>query len=70
MDDLRVGAAIRAIRLRRGWRQKDVAAAAGVYRSMVSRIERGHLDEHTLEALRSVAGTLDIRIDVVPSWRS
>lgn len=69
MDDFRVGAAIRAIRLRRGWRQKDIAAAAGVHRSMVSRIERGHLDEHALAALRSVAGTLDIRIDIVPRWR-
>ncbi|MDQ3407393.1 MAG: helix-turn-helix domain-containing protein [Chloroflexota bacterium] len=32
MDDARVGAALRAIRIRRGWRQADVATRAGVSR--------------------------------------
>src|SRR5687768_15752036 len=69
MQDIRLGAAFRAVRLRRGWRQADVAARAGVSRSLVSLIERGHLDSVSLAILRRVAGVLDIRIDLVARWR-
>jgi transcriptional regulator with XRE-family HTH domain len=41
MDDIRVGAAFRAVRIRRGWRQQDVADRAGVSRALISLIERG-----------------------------
>jgi len=46
-------------------RQEDVAAAAHVARSWVSRIERGHLDGLSIERLRALAGVLEIRVDVV-----
>lgn len=69
MDDLRVGAAFRAVRLRRGWRQADVAARGGVSRAFVSLVERGHLDRVSLATLRRLGGVLDIRIDVVARWR-
>ncbi len=69
MDDVRVGALIRAVRLRRGWRQADVAAAAQVSRSQVSRAERGRLDELRLAALRSIAEALEVRLVIAPSWR-
>ena len=36
---------------------------------MVSRIERGHLGAVTLDAIRSVAAALDLRVDVVGRWR-
>jgi len=36
---------------------------------MVSRIERGHLSTVTLDAIREVAGALDLRVDVVGRWR-
>ena len=64
MDDLRVGAAFRAVRVRRRWRQSDVAARAGVSRAFVSLLERGHLDRVSLATLRQVARTLDIRVDL------
>lgn len=69
MSDQRVGAAFRAVRIRRRWRQADVAQRAGVSRSQVSLIERGHIGSVALDALRSVAGALDVRIDVVARWR-
>jgi transcriptional regulator with XRE-family HTH domain len=69
MDDGRVGAALRAVRTRRGWRQIDVAGRAGVSRPMVSLIERGHLDAASLRVIRRVAATLDVRLHVVAHWR-
>jgi transcriptional regulator with XRE-family HTH domain len=59
----------RFLRIRRGWRQIDVADRAGVSQSQVSRIERGHLATVTIETLRRVAAVLDLRIDVVGRWR-
>ena len=70
MNDQRVGAAFRAVRLRRGWRQTDVATRAGVSHSLVSLIERGHIGTVTVERLRRVGGVLEIRLDVTPRWRS
>jgi len=69
MDDLRLGAILRAVRRRRGWRQEDVARRAGISRSLVSLLERGHLGQTSLSGVRDVARVLDIRIDVVARWR-
>jgi transcriptional regulator with XRE-family HTH domain len=66
MDDQRFGAGIRAARVRRGWRQRDLAEAAGVSRAKVSRIERGLLGELTLDNVRRVAAALRIRVEVLP----
>ena len=70
MDDLRFGAAIRAARVRRGWRQVDLAIRAGVSDSVVSRIERGHLDGIPLLTLRAVAAVLEIRVELLPRSRA
>ena len=64
----RLGAAFRAVRVKRRWRQEDVAARAGVSRGVVSLIERGHLEAVTFGALRAVAHALDIRVDLVARW--
>jgi transcriptional regulator with XRE-family HTH domain len=69
MDVLRIGATLRAVRIRRRWRQEDVAARAGVSRSLVSLVERGHLAGTSLSTLRSIGATLEIRIDVTARWR-
>lgn len=69
MDDLRVGAAFRAVRRRRGWRQVDVATRSGVSRELVSLIERGGLDRTNLDSIRRIGRALDIRVDVVARWR-
>jgi len=69
MDIIRLGSVFRAVRIRRGWRQVDVALAAKVSQAMISRIERGHLRHVSLAVVLRLAETLEIRIDVVPRWR-
>jgi transcriptional regulator with XRE-family HTH domain len=69
MDDQRLGALLRAVRIRRRLRQEDVAAAACVDRSWVSRIERGHLRDVSTGRLRAIAGVLEVGLEIVPSWR-
>lgn len=65
----RVGAAIRAVRRRRGLRQADVAREAGTSPSTVCRIEHGHLASYSFRTTDRVAATLGIRLDIVPRWR-
>ncbi|TAL06671.1 MAG: XRE family transcriptional regulator [Chloroflexota bacterium] len=69
MHDLAFGARVRGVRVRLGMRQVDVATRSGLSTSTVSRIERGHLGSLTIDALRSVAKALEIRVDLVPRWR-
>src|SRR3989304_1724462 len=69
-DDLRSGSRVRAARIRRGWRQRDLAVAAHVSPSMVSRIERGHLEGMSLDAIRRVAAALEIRGGLLPRSRA
>ena len=69
MDDVRFGAGIRATRLRRRWRQRDVAIAAGVSDSTVSRIERGRIESLQLRAIRAVAAVLEVRVELLPRSR-
>jgi transcriptional regulator with XRE-family HTH domain len=69
MDDHQLGAAARAIRQRKGWRQQDLALRAGVSRSTVGRIERGSSSRVPLGELRRVAQALDARIDMYIRWQ-
>jgi transcriptional regulator with XRE-family HTH domain len=69
VDPLRFGAAIRASRIRRGWRQSDLAAASGVSRGTVSRIERGAIHEIAFGMLTRVAAALDVRVELLTRSR-
>lgn len=69
MDDLRFGRAVRAVRLRRGWRQRDLASATGVSQQLISLIERGHIGSVAVDTLRRVAGGLEMRLPLAPRWR-
>jgi transcriptional regulator with XRE-family HTH domain len=69
MDDQRVGAILRAVRRRRGWRQSDVATKAGVSQAWVSLIERGHLGPASLDRLRRVGLALDVSLALDARWR-
>lgn len=64
-----MGSVYRVVRLRRGWRQRDLAAAAGVSAATVSRIERGRFGSLSVDVLLRVGAALDIRVDFVPRWR-
>ena len=58
------------VRIRRGLRQSDVAAQAGISPSTVSRIERGHFGSVSLDAVRAVAKVLEVRIELVARWKA
>lgn len=64
MDDQRVGALLRHLRVRRGLRQVDVAILAGIDDSTVSRIERGRLESLSIAVVRRVARVLEARLDL------
>jgi transcriptional regulator with XRE-family HTH domain len=69
VDDLRVGSALRAIRIRKRLRQKDVAASARVSPTIVTRIEHGRLANVSLGSVRLVAQALDARVDLFVRWQ-
>jgi transcriptional regulator with XRE-family HTH domain len=66
MDAQRLGAVLRAVRIRRDLRQSDVARLARVTDATVSRIERGHWAPVAFGTLDAVAGALDVTIDHRP----
>jgi transcriptional regulator with XRE-family HTH domain len=57
-----LGARFRAVRIRRGWRQVDVGRKVGLDASVISRIERGHIERVQLGTILSVARALDIQV--------
>jgi len=70
MDDQRLGAAFRAARIRRGWTQAELGRRAGVSASLISLIERGHLESLAVRTLRRVAAALEIRLEVTARMRT
>jgi transcriptional regulator with XRE-family HTH domain len=69
MDLLRLGRGVRALRQRRGWRQSDLAGAAGLSRPVVGRIERGESAAVSISDLSAVAIALESSLDVVLRWK-
>jgi transcriptional regulator with XRE-family HTH domain len=67
--DRRIGRGIRAIRRRRGWRQADLAQAAGVSQDTISRIERGGLWLLQVDTVRRVADALDAHVAIDLRWQ-
>ena len=65
VSDLRFGAKVRAVRVRRRWRQQDLAARAGVSEATVWRVEHGRLEEMTLATIRRVCAPLEIDIELL-----
>jgi transcriptional regulator with XRE-family HTH domain len=64
VDPVRFGLSLRALRRRRGWTQTQLAAAAGISQTAISRIERGRGDRLTVRTLAHVLATLGARISV------
>jgi transcriptional regulator with XRE-family HTH domain len=69
MDDLRIGAIVRALRQRKGWRQADLAVRATVSATLIARIERGALGSIPMGKLRRVVGALGGRLDTIVRWQ-
>lgn len=69
MHDLAVGNVLRTVRIRRRWRQDDVALRARVSQAQVSLAERGLLEDLSLRALRRIARALEVDLPFAPRWR-
>lgn len=54
-----LGERIRALRMRRGWKQRDLAEKAGVTPGMISHIERGE-KEGSIGTINAIAAALSI----------
>lgn len=70
MDDLRVGTIIRQVRIKKGWRQADLAAKSRLSRATISRVEGGHLDQLKIATLRRVCAALEVRLDLIAQYRA
>jgi transcriptional regulator with XRE-family HTH domain len=65
VDDDRLGTALRALRIRKRWRQVDVAERAGVSPSVVGRVGRGGASAVPLGKLRRLFRAVDARLDAL-----
>lgn len=68
MDPILFGRGVRALRLRKRWRQDDLAAAADVSRGVIGRIESGHAERVTIATLDKVAAALGGRVACRLTW--
>jgi transcriptional regulator with XRE-family HTH domain len=68
-DPQRIGRSIRAIRVRMGWRQEDLAGRAGVSRSWVSNVERGKATTADVARLQATCVALGADLDVRVRWQ-
>jgi transcriptional regulator with XRE-family HTH domain len=66
---MRVGRIVRALRQRQGWRQVDLARAAGVSQPVVSRLEAGQLKRLPVGTVEAVLEALGARCRFEVSWR-
>ena len=69
MDDARIGRALRVLRQRRGLRQSEIAAAAGVAQSTISEIESGRLGSVPVGTVRRVFAAVDAGFEGTVLWR-
>jgi HTH-type transcriptional regulator / antitoxin HipB len=68
VDLLRLGRSVRVLRIKRGLRQADLAAAAKVSRSQVARIEQGDSQSIPIGIVERVAARLGADVDLRLRW--
>lgn len=68
VDFVRIGRSVRALRRRRGWRQADLAHAAGTSQTTIGRIERGEGDRVPPRTLDRILQALGARLRVSVDW--
>jgi transcriptional regulator with XRE-family HTH domain len=69
VDDLRFGRLVRVLRHKRGWRQADLAARAGVSRTIVSDIEHGRASRTSIAVVRQATAPLELSVDLAARGR-
>lgn len=67
--DRSLGRIVRALRLRLGWRQADLARRAGVSARAISKLERHGPGSFTVRSLAKICEPLDIDLRVYGRWR-
>jgi transcriptional regulator with XRE-family HTH domain len=65
-----LGSRVRAARRARGWRQQDLAEAAGVARYTVVKLERGKLADVNYKTLVSILEALGLELRVAETSAS
>lgn len=68
-DPQRIGRSLRAIRIRLGWRQMDLALRAKVSRAFVSKVERGLFGSSEFAKVQAICAALGADLDVRVRWR-
>ncbi len=68
MDGVRVGRIIRALRIRRSWRQADLADRVGCSQALIARVERGGADRLTGARLERIVLALGARLVLRVDW--
>lgn len=68
MDDATIGRVYRAVRLKKGKRQDDIATAAKVSQDTVSRVERGLIGRMSIQQLRAIGEALGVVLDINARW--
>lgn len=66
--DLRFGRGLRAIRIHRGLRQEDVGRLASTSRSLVTKVEGGHIESVSVASLRAIAAAVGATVDLRLRW--
>jgi transcriptional regulator with XRE-family HTH domain len=69
MDDVALGAIVRAVRTRRKLSQRQLAGMAGIAHATISLVERGHGSRLSLETIKRIAAALEIRVELTARWR-
>lgn len=69
VDAVRLGSLCRAIRIKKKWRQSDLADRANVSRSAVSRLECGRIARLRVDCVLRVIDALGGSIDFVVRWQ-
>src|SRR5687767_11514965 len=67
--DRSLGRIVRALRLRLGWRQVDLARRAGVSARAISKLERQGPTRFTLHTLQRICEAAEIDLRVYGQWR-
>lgn len=60
---------MRALRHRRGWRQRDLAGRTGVSQRQVARIEAGELEQLSFRAIRRISQAVGLDVSILGRWR-
>lgn len=69
MDAIRLGSICRALRIKKRWRQQDVAAKSGTRRQAVSLLEAGRVAKLRVDVVLRIIETLGGNVDFVVRWQ-